>query len=198
MMKEAYLTELAQHLRPLPDTESANALAYYTEFLEEAEDTQAAIASLGSPKETAAQILAAFAAQPSNVPHPAAEAARAGKSDLHKIWISILALFSAPIALPLAIGIAVLILSLVGVLLAAYLGITAAALAGAVGGIAGTILGLVLLPQGIWSALTILGGSLLLFGLGLLLSAGIWVFSRRSFNAIAKAVSNIILRRAKK
>lgn len=59
MNKDTYLNELAHHLRKLPKDDYQNAMAYYTEYFEEAgpENEAQVIAELGDPKEVAAELV---------------------------------------------------------------------------------------------------------------------------------------------
>lgn len=59
MNKESYLNELAHHLKKLPKEDYQNAMAYYTEYFEEAgpENESQVIEELGSPKEVAAELV---------------------------------------------------------------------------------------------------------------------------------------------
>ena len=62
MTKESYLTELAHHLKKLPKDDYQNAMAYYTEYFEEAgpENEAQVIEELGTPKEVATELVQAL------------------------------------------------------------------------------------------------------------------------------------------
>lgn len=62
MTKESYLAELAHHLKKLPKDDYQNAMAYYTEYFEEAgpENEAQVIEELGTPKEVAAELVQAL------------------------------------------------------------------------------------------------------------------------------------------
>lgn len=59
MNKSTYLNELPRHLKKLPKDDYQNAMAYYTEYFEEAgpENEAQVIEELGMPKEVAAELV---------------------------------------------------------------------------------------------------------------------------------------------
>lgn len=63
MTKNEYLAELSGRLVKLPETERDDALAYYTEYIEDADNDEAAIAALGTPARLATQIAAEYSAR---------------------------------------------------------------------------------------------------------------------------------------
>ena len=62
MTKESYLAELAHHLKKLPKNDYQNAMAYYTEYFEEAgpENEAQVIEELGNPRDVAAELVQAL------------------------------------------------------------------------------------------------------------------------------------------
>lgn len=62
MTKESYLAELAHHLKKLPKDDYQNAMAYYTEYFEEAgpENEAQVIEELGNPRDVAAELVQAL------------------------------------------------------------------------------------------------------------------------------------------
>ena len=63
MTRNEYLNELGERIARLPETERNEALSFYTEYFEDAENDEAAIESLGSPARLAAQIAAEYSAR---------------------------------------------------------------------------------------------------------------------------------------
>lgn len=70
MTKERYLKELGHYLRHLPKYEYDNAMAYFTEYFEDAgpENEQSVIADLGSPKQAAKEMFGKVASERSGWP----------------------------------------------------------------------------------------------------------------------------------
>ena len=64
MTKEEYLNQLKMHLNALTQDELTEALQYYSDYFEEANDDQKVINELGTPEELAKIIIEKFA----NVP----------------------------------------------------------------------------------------------------------------------------------
>jgi Predicted membrane protein len=89
MTRNDYLNDLAAKLSRLPQTERDDAMAFYTEYFEDAESDDAAIESLGSPARLAAQINAEYSArmleergQASKQAEPQAAPASGPKNDI--------------------------------------------------------------------------------------------------------------------
>lgn len=142
MTKNEYMRILSRKLRRLPNEDYDRALAYFEEYFEEAglENEAQAIADLGSPEEAARELIMNLAE------HNIEEPPKTVKKGFSAIWVGILGVCAAPIALPVAfaliVTIAVLIFCVFAVLFC--LVICAAAIAAA-------------------GALTIVGGIFLLF-----------------------------------
>lgn len=124
MNKQEYMRQLEIKLKRLPKDDFERAIEYYEEYFAEAgeEHEQKAIEDLGSPQEAADQIIKDFALNYSKEP------VKDVKSGMNALWVGVLALFAAPLALPLmaagivlcfAMGIVVLSLLVALVLTAA-------------------------------------------------------------------------------
>lgn len=192
MSKEDFLLQLQKGLNKLPKQESDNALAYYTEYLEEVEpeNLQAAIDALGSPDKIASQISADFAVKNMQVSPTA-------KKGLSTVWIVLLAIFASPIAVPIALAVAAVALSLVIVLIALILSFAAVAVSLTVAGVLTMIVGLCLIFQNLPTAAFYFGGGLFSFGAGLALIPLIIWLSKKGFNIIAKSMSRLLPGRRK-
>ena len=101
MTKKEYMKKLAYQLRRLPKEDFDKAMDYFEEYFEDAgiENEQKAIEDLGAPEEAASALILDLA-QENAVKPP-----KTMKRRFSALWIAILALFAAPIALPLALGI---------------------------------------------------------------------------------------------
>ncbi len=98
MDKDKFLKLLKKELRTLPYEERENAMQYYTEHLNEAQDTQAAMSALPHPSVIAQELMDEFGVEK--------------KKDL-SIAMIILLVLSAPITVPLVVAIFSVIISLI-------------------------------------------------------------------------------------
>ena len=164
MSREEYLRVLSRELRRLPKDEYEKAMDYYVEYFEEAgpEHEQEIIADLGEPKDVAAQIIMDAAMERMDKPQ------KSMKRGLSTLWIIVLAVCAAPIALPLAIGvlgIAGCVLAVAAVVLVCALVLVAGAFSTGVVAVVG---GIILIFSHPLSALTIIGMGLCIIGLSIL------------------------------
>ena len=116
---------------------------YFEEYFEDAgiENEQKAIEDLGAPEEAASALILDLA-QENAVKPP-----KTMKRRFSALWIAILALFAAPIALPLALCILAVLASLILGILAVVGGILVTALAAVAGSVLGIIGGIAIIPQ---------------------------------------------------
>jgi len=161
MTKKEYMKKLAYQLRRLPKEDFDKAMDYFEEYFEDAgiENEQKAIEDLGAPEEAASALILDLA-QENAVKPP-----KTMKRRFSALWIAILALFAAPIALPLALGILAVIASLILGILAVVGGILVTALAAVAG--SG---GIAIIPQTFGGGLVTIGLSLMLIGCGILVT----------------------------
>lgn len=143
MTKKEYMKKLAYQLHRLPKEDFDKAMDYFEEYFEDAgiENEQKAIEDLGAPEEAASALILDLA-QENAVKPP-----KTMKRRFSALWIAILALFAAPIALPLALGILAVIASLILGILAVVGGILVTALAAVAGSVLGIIGGIAIIPQ---------------------------------------------------
>lgn len=111
MTKTEYLTQLENYLKKLPQADRTEAMDYFKELFEDAgpDGEEELIASLGTPKEAAHDIL-------SNLLDKKVNETPAQKNDRQILHIALLALLAAPIGLP--VGIAIL-MAIIGIFIAA-------------------------------------------------------------------------------
>lgn len=179
MTKNEYMKELAYRLRRLPKEDFDRAMDYFEEYFEEAgeENLQQAIQDLGAPKDAANELILNLAQEISQ------KEPQTIKHRLSAIWIGILALFAAPIALPLAFGGVCVILALLLSLVCVIFSIFLATVGTAAVGVAGLIGGLILLPGSFADGISTMGISLVFIGLGCLCSyyslrLGKWIIAK--------------------
>ena len=113
MGKNEYLRTLARELRKLPKEEFDTAMDYYTEYFEDAgpEKEQEIIQELGTPREVAYQIITDAAIK-------RMEEQVDVKKGFSTLWIIILGICAAPVALPMAFAMVALFASLLLVVVA--------------------------------------------------------------------------------
>ena len=146
MTKKEYMKKLAYQLRRLPKEDFDKAMDYFEEYFEDAgiENEQKAIEDLGAPEEAASALILDLA-QENAVKPP-----KTMKRRFSALWIAILALFAAPIALPLALGILAVIGAVILGILAVVGGILISALAAIAGSVLGIIGGIAIIPSDLW------------------------------------------------
>lgn len=166
MTKKEYMKKLAYQLRRLPKEDFDKAMDYFEEYFEDAgiENEQKAIEDLGAPEEAASALILDLAQE------NAAKPPKTMKRRFSALWIAILALFAAPIALPLALCILAVIASLILGILAVVGGILVTALAAVAGSMLGIIGGIAIIPQTFGGGLVTIGLSLMLIGCGILVT----------------------------
>lgn len=177
MSREEFLRQLEQELRGLSTEERENAMRYYRDYLSEADDVQAAIDGLGSPKKVAADILREFGAV------PAQRSATQRFSDMdrgQKALLLLLIVIAAVCILPASMaGLGGLIGILVGILAVVCVGFLlflCLFVAFFIAAVACLIQAILTLSTAYASALLLLGAALLLFGLAQLsLAAFLWM-----------------------
>lgn len=187
MLKQDYLAELQRSLRRLPKEERENALGYYTEYLDDAEDPDAAMERLGPPKALAASILTQCADK-------ALEQSK-GRSGLSTLWVVLLAVFASPLALPLLLCAAlvafVLLLTAGLICLSLLLSAVAIGLAGLLSLGIGIAACFIHWPTGLlYSA-----GGLILMGVGLAGSYGSLLLGRLWARGIARLIAKFLSRK---
>lgn len=153
-----FLAQLEKRLRPLPKEEREEALRYYAEFLEEGSPGE-----LDTVEETARQILGQCAA----VTLEKVEK-KEKTGDLKTLWIVILAVFAAPLALPLTVAAVVTALAVLTVVLALVLAVAVTGAALVLGGLGAVILAAFAAASSPVNMLMSLGLGLGMAGVGML------------------------------
>ena len=109
MNKVEYMSSLKKKLRHLPQEDLRKALEYFEEYFEDAgvDNELQAIDDLGTPEIAAEQLITNLAI--SNTQEPVKDI----KKGMNHIWIGVLSIFAAPIALPVAAAIVICILLII-------------------------------------------------------------------------------------
>lgn len=182
MNRNEYMQHLTYRLRRLPREEYERALAYFTEYFEEAgpENEAQAIDDLGTPEMAADQIIRDFAVE------NAREPVRNVRHGISALWIGILAVFAAPIGLPLALMLGILGLMCVLVILMLVFGMFLLTFAVAVSAIPCIIVGIWMLFTSFADGVATLGLGLIALGAGILLIMGSKAFGKGSVRMMTR------------
>lgn len=182
MNKEQYMKELKKRLRKLPKSEFERAIEYYEEYFADAgpEHEQEAISNLGTPEEAANGIIREFAIANANKP------ANGVKNIFHAIWIGILAVCAAPVALPVMLIWLLVLMVLIIAIIVTVLAIACATISLILTGPISIWGGCSLLTQSFPAALICLGYGLVSIGLGLLLGYLVWNLGKKLVNWLIK------------
>ena len=156
MTRTEYLTQLELYLKKLPQADRIEAMDYFKELFDDAgpEGEEELIASLGSPKEAAHDILTTLLDKKINEEN-------SNKNNRQVLQIAIIALLAAPIGIPVGIG---LLMAIIGIFIAAVSVLLAFFAVSA----AGLILGGVLLFESFYVLAESTSAFMLIFGGGLL------------------------------
>lgn len=190
MSKEDFLLKLKKALKKMPKQEVDDAIAYYTEYLEDvgSENEQSTIQALGSPDQVATKIIAEFAVK--NM-----KSCPSAKKGISTVWVVLLAIFASPIAVPLALAIAAVALSLVVVLIAFIISFAAISICLLATGVIMAVIGLGLITQNLATAAFYFGSGLFAFGIGLALFPLVIWLSKKGFNGIISLINKCLPRR---
>ena len=156
MTRTEYLNQLEAYLMKLPQADRIEAMDYFKELFDDAgpEGEEELMASLGSPKEAAHDILTTLLDKKIN-------GENSNKNNRQVLQIAIIALLAAPIGIPVGIG---LLMAIIGIFIAAVSALLAFFAVSA----AGLILGGVLLFESFYVLAESTSAFTLIFGGGLL------------------------------
>ncbi|MCE4049394.1 DUF1700 domain-containing protein [Bacillus sp. Au-Bac7] len=188
MTKEEYLKKLQSKIKKLPDEEVYEAIEYYHQYFEEAgaENSQAVIASLGSPAFVASQILADYATKDLDT-HK-----NTTKKNFSAIWFIILATVASPIALPLALFIICLAVTLILVCGVTILTFFIFIIGLPICGLFSIISGAAVILQDWQTAIFFIGIGIIALGIGLLLFSPFVQFSKKVSASIVKLLKKLL------
>lgn len=165
MTRTEYLQQLDKYLHRLPEEDYQEAMDYFTEYFDEAgvDNEDQVMAELGTPKEAAQDILNAIWEKQEN------QDSNDHKSRTKTLWIALLALLAAPLAIPTIIVMIGLIITFVAVIVA----FVVTSLSLLVAGVATVAVlfweTLTLIPASLPALAMSFGALLLVLGFGLLL-----------------------------
>lgn len=164
MTKSEYMKTLAYSLRRLPKEDFDQAMDYFEEYFAEAgpENEQKAIEDLGSPEEASKELIMNLAEKNAEKPPETV------KHGFKAVWIGILGICAAPIALPLAFCLLLVIGALFFCLLCAVGGVLLTLVCALATAVMGFVGGIALMFTSFADGLATLGISLLFAGVGIL------------------------------
>lgn len=188
MNREEYMKRLQHRLKKLPKEDYNRAIAYFTEYFEEAgpEREAQAIEDLGSPELAADQIIRDFAVE--NAAGPAKDV----KKGFSALWIGILAVFAAPVALPLALAFGAVILALVLVVIALICSVFLIAVSLVLSALPCVLVSFWLLFTSFTDGLSTMGFGLILLGAGILMTMASLFFTRWCLHGMTLLFGSIV------
>lgn len=188
MNKEQFLRDLRVTLSGLSPEELENAIQYYEEYFAEAGPEREAeiLRELGSPQAVAAQIRVDITLRGMDGPTPPS-----AKKGISAVWVVILAIFAAPIALPLAIAVALLAFAMMVTVAAVLFAILVVVIALLGSGVLVGICALPLFGVNFAAGLTCFGAGLALTGGSLLMVVLMILCARIGFRGIAYLLNRV-------
>ncbi len=162
MNKQEYMRQLKEKLKRLPKEDFMHAVDYYEEYFADAgpENEQKAIEDLGNPQEAAEQIIRDMAL------HYSEEPIKDVRRGMNALWVAVLALCAAPIALPLLFAGIILLGSVVIVIGALLVSFILVAACMVIVGPLTVLAGFTVLPKSMAVFLTCTGMGLFSIGSG--------------------------------
>lgn len=188
MNKEQYMKALKKKLHRLPKAEFDKAVGYFEEYFEDAgpDQEEQAISDLGTPEEAAHQIIQNIAIE--NTKEPIKDV----KKGVNAVWVGILAVFAAPIALPLLIAAFALALILIACAALIFAALFASGIMITIMGPISICAGFTMLTTSIPASLVCFGQGITEIGIGLLLIWSMYLFSRKCINWIVVFFGKIV------
>ena len=174
MNREEYMNRLRHRLKRLPKADYERAIAYFNEYFDEAgpEREAQAIEDLGSPEMAADQIIREFAVE--NTAKPAGNV----RKSFSALWVGILAICAAPVALPLALAFGAVLLALVLVVIALIFSVFLIAVSVTISAVPCILVSFWLIFTSFADGLATMGSGLILLGTGLLATMLSILFTR--------------------
>lgn len=187
MIRTDYMNILAHNLRHLPKEDYHRAMEYFEEYFNEAgpEHEQDAIRDLGSPEEAARELIMNLAVK--NIEEPP----KTVRHGFNAVWVGILGVCAAPIALPLLLAVICVIAALLITALALLFSVFLAAICTVAGGVFGIVGGFILIFHTFADGIATLGTGLIASGLGILFVYGSFHMCRWALGKTSKYLGNI-------
>ncbi len=187
MTKNEYMKLLSRRLRRLPREDYDRAVEYFEEYFAEAgpENEEKAIKDLGTPEEAAKELIMDLAEQ------NAKEPPKTVRHGMSAVWVGILGICAAPVAVPIALALVVVIATLLIALATVLLSILIAAVCITAAGIISFAAGVALLFQSFPDALCNIGLGITVLGVGILCVYGSTLLSKWMIKQISVCLGKI-------
>jgi len=194
MNRSEFFKRLEQGLTKVSKEERDAALNYYNEYFDDAgvDNEQKVIDELGSPVQIAARIKADAA-----VKRLEGETKPSMKKGISAVWLVIMAIFAAPIALPLAIGAAGLAIGLLAAFIGVVIALVVSVAAFFIGGVVVIFSGIAVIATSAPVAIFSIGVGLLVLGVSILLGILVVLAARGIFGGIAKGMNKQLNKKTK-
>ena len=188
MTKSEYMKKLSYSLRRLPKEDFNQAIDYFEEYFAEAgeENEQQAIEDLGSPEDAAKELIMNLAEK--NMEQPP----KTVKHSFKAVWIGILGICAAPIALPIALSLICVIAAVIVSVFCVFAGLFLTAGGQAANFFALFNIGAALLIQSLPDGLATLGFSLCCGAVGIMSVYGIFCFLKWLLYKVAQLLGKIM------
>lgn len=188
MTKQEYMEQLEKRLRRLPKEDFEHAVSYFEEYFADAgeENEAQAIEDLGTPQQAADQIIRDMALDYAKEPVPNV------KKGFRALWIVLLAIFAAPIAVPLMGCGVLLVLAAVVTVCAILFALLMIAVASVITGPVTIMAGFTVLGRSIPVFLCCLGMGLAATGVGAALTYGMGLLCRSFLSWTIKVIGKMI------
>ncbi len=188
MNKVEYMQSLRKQLRRLPKEDFERAVDYFEEYFSDAgtEEEAQVIENLGTPEFAAEQIIADIVRKNAAVP------VKDVKRGLNAVWVGVLAVCAAPLALPLALAFAVVIIAFVLCILAIIMCFIFAGIVLTISGPFCIVAGFTVITANFPAFLSCLGAGLVSVGIGMLLTFGMIRFCQWFLTGMVRFFGHII------
>ena len=191
MNKKAFMEELKRRLKHLPKEDREDAITYYEEYLAdmEVDESEDVIQKTGNPKDIAREIIANCTEK-----HIDSQKKQGGvKNSATAIWMVILGICAAPIAIPLVMSLLIVLLAALIVVISL---VFAVSMTGA-GFLAAGVLSLIAIvfAPGIAQKLVCTGFGLVGIALGLLILVATIKLAEEMISGIVNIFKKIFLRK---
>jgi len=194
MNRSEFFNRLEQGLTKVSREEREAALDYYNEYFDDAgsENEQRVIEELGSPAQIAARIKADSAVKRLEMdPKPSM------KKGVSAVWLVILAILAAPIALPLAVGAAALAIGLLAALIGVIIALVVSVAACFIGGVVVVASGIAVMATSVPTAIFTVGIGLFVLGASVLIGILVVLAARGIFGGVAKSMNKQLKKKSK-
>lgn len=188
MNRQEYMDQLKERLKRLPKADYERAVEYFEEYFADAgeENEARAVEDLGSPQEAADQIIRDMALNYSKEP------VRDVRGGMNALWVVLLALCAAPVALPLAFAGVLVFAAMILVIWSLLLCLLLAAVCAVITGPVTAIAGFTVITKSIPIFLSCVGIGMMFTGIGAASAYGMYLLCKRFMGWTVKGLAKMI------